>query len=266
MAAPVWRYACASVRGTSHHRDGKPCQDYSSCEVLADKHNHEVLVAVASDGAGSAKYSQIGSSLICSLFIAEIKAYLEAQNEVQELSREFYEEWIMKTQQQVKEKAEGLGLSARDFACTFLSAVSTDDCALFAQVGDGAIVVDSPEELETYSWQFWPQQGEYENTTFFVTEARAAEKLQFSRRLGQTCDEVALFSDGLQRLALHYQSQSAHSPFFRPFFSALRLEKEARSTKYESSLIAFLDSLQVNERTDDDKTLILATRRKPHPL
>jgi hypothetical protein len=35
-------------------------------------------------------------------------------------------------------------------------------------------------------------------------------------------DEVAMFSDGLQRLALVYESRTAYTPFFEPMFSVLR--------------------------------------------
>jgi len=261
----VWKYASASVRGTSHEKSEKPCQDFSVCQVINTHNGNEVLVAVVSDGAGSATHSEVGSELACSLFVDEITAYLETGNRIQELDREFYVEWISRFQYEVKVRADAMSLSSREFACTFLSIVIDDSCAVFAQIGDGAIVTNSPEEEDIYSWQFWPQQGEYENTTFFATQTNANEKLEFSLRTGRVCSEVALFSDGLQRLALHYQSQSAHSPFFRPFFQALRSQPEANSINFKGSLRAFLESEQVNNRTDDDKSLILATRRQDMP-
>jgi len=262
MTSPGWRYAYGSVKGTSHDRDGKPCQDHSACAVLTDGAGREVFVAVASDGAGSAACSEQGSALVCTMFIDGLRAFVVERGDVGELSEDYYRQWVGRVQEALRLQAEAAGLAVREYACTFLSAVIGEEHAVFAQIGDGAMVVGSPEELDTYHWEFWPQQGEYENTTYFITEARAADKLQISLRAGGSCDEVALFSDGLQRLALHYQSQSAHSPFFRPFFVALREETELPcSEKYTRSLAAFLNSKQVNERTDDDKTLIVATRR-----
>lgn len=256
-----WKYATESVQGTSHLKSGKPCQDYSQCVLLKDSNGLEVLVAVVSDGAGSAKCSDQGSKLLCALFVDEMKAYLETGNEVRNLTKEFYSEWLDSFQQEIQIRAEEYGLSPRDYACTFVSAVVTENCAVFAQIGDGAIVVASPDNDDDYLWVFWPQQGEYENTTFFAVDRRSKEIMEFEMRLDGLSDEVAIFTDGLQRLALHYQTQSAYAPFFRPFFKVLRSQEESVSEKYIQSLKLFLQSREVNDRTDDDKTLLLATRR-----
>lgn len=256
----TWKYAYASVKGTSHEKNGSPCQDASLCEVFVDNNGHEILVAVASDGAGSAVHSDQGSKLICSFFMEKMKAFLATGRSVEETSRTFFEAFLEHFQKEVSIRAEKLGSSPRDFACTFLCAVIADTYAAFAQIGDGAIVAWD-EAMALYNWQFWPQQGEYENTTYFATDPKAMQKLEFADHKGIPCLEVALFSDGLQRLALHYQTQTAHTPFFRPFFVALRSQEEPVSETYTKSLITFLNSVPVNERTDDDKTLILATRR-----
>lgn len=254
-----WKYAYASVKGTSHEKNGLPCQDASLCEILKDKNGQDILVAVASDGAGSAPHSDQGSKLICSLFMDEMKALFATGQGTDDATETFFKAWLGYFQKEIAVRAEEISCMPRDFACTFLCAIISNECEIFAQIGDGAIVVSNEPDL--YSWVFWPHQGEYENTTFFATDVKATEWLQYERRKGMPCFEIAIFSDGLQRLALHYQTQSAHSPFFRPFFSALRSQEQSVSEKYTQSLVSFLGSLPVNERTDDDKTLILATRR-----
>jgi hypothetical protein len=65
----------------------------------------------------------------------------------------------------------------------------------------------------------------------------------------------------LQRLALVYESKSAHNPFFLPMFSVLRKTAPDNLDSLSDQLAKFLNSPEVNERTDDDKSLILATRR-----
>ena len=72
--------------------------------------------------------------------------------------------------------------------------------------------------------------------------------------------ELALFTDGLQALALHFVSREVHAPFFEPMFERLRQEPPGDAPGLEAELRAFLDSAEVNRRTDDDKTLVLATR------
>lgn len=254
-----WKYAFASVKGTSHEKSGYPCQDASRCEILKDRQGRDILVAVASDGAGSAPNSDQGSRLICSLFVEEMRAFYATGGKTKEFTMSFIKDFLSYFQKEIASRAEEFGCTPRDFACTFLCAVIDKECEVFAQIGDGAIVVS--DESDDYSWVFWPDQGEYENTTYFATDAKAAEWLRYDFRQGASCTEVALFSDGLQKLALHYQSQSAHSPFFRTFFSVLRALEGTTSEKYTESLKSFLGSPPVNDRTDDDKTLILATRR-----
>ena len=119
-------------------------------------------------------------------------------------------------------------------------------------------------ELDVYKRQvFWPQTGQYVNETRFVTDSDAAVHLECVV-LAETVAEIALLTDGLQTLALHYQHQQAHTPFFRPMFHQLRAQTEPGSSELLTNALArFLASPAVNERTHDDKTLILATRLSP---
>src|SRR5262249_38182236 len=139
--------------------------------------------------------------------------------------------------------------------CTLLTAVVSKDAAVFSQIGDGAIVL---AEADGYQPVFWPQMGEYASTTFFLTAPDFAERMAF-RIIESTVDELSLFTDGLQSLALHYASRNAHAPFFAPLFEGLRKASEIESL--EGPLHRFLTSQSVIDRTDDDKTLVLASRR-----
>lgn len=219
-----------------------------------------MLVAVASDGAGSALRSEIGASLACSLFIEEMKSLFELEGAVDEITADFVKGWITRFQNEVALRAEAETLEPRDFACTLLGAVVGTDKAAFVQIGDGAIVISSRGEPEEYNYVFWPQQGEYANITNFLTDSAAHDKIEHTLVNGEI-DEVAIFTDGIQGLALHYESQTAHSPFFGPVFSWLRPAPDGYSEKLSSSLASYLNSQKVNDCTDDDKTLILATRR-----
>ncbi len=154
--------------------------------------------------------------------------------------------------------ADEANLPAREFACTLLGAVVAADRALFLQIGDGVIVIDSGED---YRPVFWPQTGEYANETHFATDPDAIARLE-SVALTEPIAEIALLSDGLQLLALHYQSRRAHAPFFRPLFHRLREHAEPGCpAALAAALERFLASPALSQRTHDDKTLILATRR-----
>src|SRR5215207_4421812 len=150
-----WKHISASVVGTSHSRTGATCQDSNGCRVFTAGDGAQVLVAVASDGAGSASRSEEGSSLACSLFLSEMQAlFNEGGGDVRQVNREFLEGWLISLKREIDLRAEHEGLTARDFACTFLAAVVSEDCAIFAQIGDGAIVVPDPDEPEEYCYVF----------------------------------------------------------------------------------------------------------------
>jgi hypothetical protein len=146
-------------------------------------------------------------------------------------------------------------IQVRDLACTFLAAVIFETHSLFLQIGDGAIVLHGANGYEPV---FWPQSGEYLNTTNFLTDADFHNKLMI-RVINECVEEFALFTDGIERLALRMSDCTAYEPFFRPLFESLRAASSADAL-FEP-LRQFLDSDRMNERTDDDKTLILATRR-----
>jgi hypothetical protein len=90
----------------------------------------------------------------------------------------------------------------------------------------------------------------------------AAAALLAQRRFSplRPVDQVALFSDGLLTLALNVDENQPYAPFFTPLFAfAKEATDEAQATQ---ALATFLDSERVNQRTHDDKTLVLVTRRR----
>ncbi|HEY2294158.1 MAG TPA: PP2C family serine/threonine-protein phosphatase [Thermoanaerobaculia bacterium] len=258
MSPPEWRLAAASALGTAHLKLGLPCQDAHRCSVQRTAGGEPVLIAVVCDGAGSAARADAGAQLASRMIHDEIAAALDGGCGVRDITQGWIEERLGRFQAEVAARAEAEGGEPKDFACTLLAAAVGPDCAAFCQIGDGVIVIG--EDAETYRWIFWPDRGEYENVTFFATEPEAADHLQFELLEGRI-DEVALLSDGLQRLALHYQTRTAHAAFFDPMLATLRAASADALESLSDQLAAYLSSPAVNERTDDDKTLVLASRR-----
>lgn len=195
--------------------------------------------------------------LACLAFFRGVSVALEAGLLVSEITKWHILKWYQEARGKLSLEACLRNLDLRDFACTLLTAIVGNNSAIFAQIGDGAIIVG---EDAGYKTVFWPQNGEYANTTFFLTGADYEERLAV-RTFDHRINELALLTDGLQPLALHYATKSVHNPFFAPMFQSLR--QSAKSEELEDSLNEFLNSKAVNARTDDDKTLILATRRSP---
>jgi hypothetical protein len=184
--------------------------------------------------------------------------HLSSGNSVEQISLDTARSWILEVQNAIGKEAESICLDPRELACTLLGFVAGQSCTACLQIGDGVIVVADSEE-GAYGHVFWPDRGEYVNTTHFVTEDQAVEHLQFAAMQRQIV-EAALLTDGLQGVALDYQQHAAHEPFFRGLFAPLKTVEEGRCDELSRSLREFLASQRVNEKTDDDKTLVLASR------
>lgn len=262
MSDAGWRVAHTSVIGTSHEKTGLPCQDAGCCRVISDPDGKHVLLAVACDGAGSASRSLDGATLAVDRFLQD---FVDAgrRSGLDGINREFVEDWLCRLRAEIRDRAEADDLNPREFACTILGAVVGQDRAAFFQIGDGAIVVSNRAEPDDYGWVFWPQHGEFANQTNFVTQENALEVLEFELE-DQCVDEIAMFTDGIERLVLDLQEKTAHAPFFRTLFGWLvQTEPAAVNGEIPASEVMsrYLGSKQINDRTDDDKTLILASRR-----
>jgi Protein phosphatase 2C len=257
-----WRAAHASVIGTSHTKTGVPCQDVAACRLLCDPDGRHVLLAVACDGAGSASRSLDGATLAVDRFLRDF-GDAGRHSGLDRITRDFVEDWLSRVRCEIQEWAKTDDLSPREFACTILGAMVGHDQAAFFQIGDGAIVVSNRVEPDDYGWVFWPQHGEFSNQTNFITEDNALEILEFERE--EWCvDEIAMFTDGIERLVLDLQERTAHAPFFRTLFGWLVTTSPAAVGDEISAsevMNRYLGSKQINDRTDDDKTLILASRR-----
>lgn len=254
-----WRYAYASVTGTRHRRIGAECQDSCDMRVIHTKSGELVFVCVVSDGSGSAKQPQIGSKLACFTIMEGIKEFFENGFEVYNLSRGMAEGLVLDFQDEVQRYAINSGLTPRDYSCTLIAAVLGYKNAVFFQVGDGAVVILKKGE-QGYMPVFWPGKGEYENSTHFAVDYDSVLKHMKYGLIQGTISDAALFTDSLERIALHYRSMSAYSPFFKPLFESTRSAARECSNELMESVAAFLNSKRVNSRTDDDKTLIIASR------
>ncbi len=250
-----WRICFASVIGSSHLRSGAGCQDFGGYELLDDS----VLLLFAADGAGTAAHSFQGAKLVCGSFVEFFRARLEEGRSLDSLGEPECRQWVTSARADLTLLADQADHPVKEFACTFLGAILGEATSLFLQIGDGAIVVSCLEDPDAYDPVVWPEQAEYANMTFFVTADDAEDHLQVSK-VDMPVVEAALFTDGLQRLALHMATKTAHDPFFRAMFGPLRLEPAGLSKNRCEWLEGFLGSAQVLARTDDDKTLVQATR------
>jgi len=247
-----WRVVAASEIGTSHVINGTACEDSCWAQVDTLPSGQPLLSIFVSDGAGSAEKGGEGAELAIQAAADFIGKKLK-QGEFG-LGDTLATDLVVSVRARIYGKAEAEGLKARDFACTFLGLLSSPRGTLVLQIGDGGVVLDVGAGLEV---SVVPMSGEYANMTHFVTDEDAISVL-VTKAYADPALRVAVFSDGLQRLALNMATNTPHEPFFIPFFNGMTKATPEQEDQLQTLLVKFLGSAAVNERTDDDKTLALA--------
>lgn len=243
----MWRWAAASREGTSHRRTGTGRQDAMRVAVAG-----RWLIAAACDGAGSAARGRGGAVLAARSLTEAARAHL-ADGELPDNA--IVDGWVEAARERIARAAAARDLAPRDFATTVVLLLTDGAQSLVLHIGDGAAVARTADGWRALTW---PEQGEYAATTYFLTDD--APRLRVARA-AEPADRFALFSDGLERLALDFAAEQPHAPFFDGVSAPVAASTVAgRDATLSAQLGAFLDSERVNARTDDDKTLILAVR------
>ena len=252
METNPWRVAGVSVQGLNHTRKSVPCQDAHGWRLLPGN----VLAAVVSDGAGSAAMAEVGAQLSVrtALDHAAQKLAAGAWPDTEKIWREWLMELLETTRAAVFSEASQRQMPARELAATLICVLATPAWTVAAQVGDGAVVAgDTPGHWRALTR---PESAEYLNETTFLVSPGALDRAQIKLECLRIT-HLAMFCDGLQMLALKMPQGEPHLPFFQPL---MRLLDQPTGSPAEEQLSAFLRSPRVGARTDDDLTLVLASR------
>ena len=249
----MWRYAAGRTTGSSHEKTGKPCQDRFACVSFADE---DALVAVVADGAGTAEHSHIGAELAVTTLSDMGQLGVRAGRKDY---RDILREGATLARQRLIESAADRKLTPRDLACTLLAVIITPFGGAALQIGDGVIVFGNA--ASEWRWAIWPQNGEYANATYFLSDEHALTQAEVVD-ISDDVQDVALMTDGMEPLALHFASRTAHAPFFRTVFAPLHANPaQGEIPELSQAVTQLLGSAAVRARTDDDATLVLATRK-----
>jgi hypothetical protein len=143
----------------------------------------------------------------------------------------------------------------RDLATTLLLAVATPHSVAALQIGDGAVVACGEDGRCVAITR--PEVGEFFNETVFLLSEDAIDRAQVTWQEVATRG-LAVFTDGLQMLSLKMPEGEPSPAFFDPLvrFAASAVDQE----QADERLARFLQSSRFTERTDDDLTLVLASR------
>ena len=215
-----------------------------------------LLLAAAADGAGSASESYRGAALACRTALRHLEETLGSGKQLPDIKTDgeaALKEAFTQAREAVLAEAGKMKLPARELASTLLLVAATPEAICGMQVGDGAALLLKPgDEMEAVTQ---PPEAEYLNETFFLVMDNALEMAR-QRTVTGPVKGVALFTDGLQMLALKMPGAQPHTPFFAPLFRFVAAEssEQARREQFQK----FLMSPRITQRADDDLTLLIA--------
>jgi len=252
----IWKVYGAKVQGPSHVQTNTPCQDAFSTGVSSDG---QWVSMVVSDGAGSAARAEEGSQLVAKVLsekLLEIAAQLNTRVPGGWINDSVIQQ-VIHVRELLREKAGKDDI--RDFHCTLVAALVGPSGGFLIHIGDGSLLCGNatPEENEetklhiTINHQSKPENGEYANETFFITEKDWIKHLRISP-IGKT-DWIMLATDGGCALSLQNESIPHISNLQDIFKHLLKLPEESRSPAIQ----AWLETDGAKKLSNDDKTLVI---------
>ncbi len=277
VLASGWRIVGATRRGRDHANKGTHRED-----ALAFAARGPLTVLCVSDGAGSCKFSRIGSHVASRKVTDALMTSLEKIEPVIADDKEKLlahlkaklTDAVIAACAALDEMAAKCGCSPKDFRCTLLTALhwrgEKHEAWLANQVGDGAVLVlrkdKSSQRIGT------PDSGQHSGeVSVFVPDAEARKKAAVIELLTapEEIECVLLCSDGIEDPFYPIGTKAAE--IFKQFYSGV--EKPLQDFKsqpaqpaliaQESAAWALAEWLEFEKRGEfDDRTALLMHR---HP-
>lgn len=239
------RVIATKITGSLHEAKNTPCQDFYHYACSGNK-----LVAVVSDGAGSAKYGKIGAKIVCETLVDQlINAPLKNAERIVKDAIEIARGKLM-LHRLNKSKSEQEILN---FSATVVGVVYHREQGIFFHIGDGAgIAVHSVEPLDYTLSQ--PMNGRFSCETYFYTMNNWRSNLRFTKI--DRAEALFLMTDGVTNFALSDDLRHLKKGFIEPI--NLYLQKESNKLRAVKALNNTLDTKQARKLNSDDKTFLWA--------
>jgi hypothetical protein len=248
--ATTWRIVGARMRGTAHEVDGKPCQD-----AIGWTTSESGFLLTVADGAGSALAAAVGSETAVARVLQSYEQLaLDMQKQSPVSGEEVVRHLLEKARTAIYEVADKHGKAVSHYSTTLALAVAWHGMLHAAQIGDGIVAVDVEGSVEDAAP---PLHGEYANEAVFLTSGITLSEVLVSSYDLTDVRGVALSSDGLYMVATEVaRARAPFAPFFEDAFTAVRAGAGCAEVE------AFL--ARVDDRTGDDKSLVLAVHPAGH--
>lgn len=169
MRNSPYKVAFARIAGRTHVASSTPCQDFAGARQSAGM----ACVALA-DGAGSRKRSDVGAEAVVKVMLRMLPEQFDALYKMCEEGGTAAQHHILsRLKKTLHRKAAQQSCQVDSFASTLLFAAHKENRFIAGHIGDGVIAcIDAASSAYTLSL---PENGEYANTTVFVTDNKAVD-------------------------------------------------------------------------------------------
>jgi hypothetical protein len=254
----IWYTSGSSIIGQSHISTNTPCQDKHQIRTSL---NGEWIAIAICDGAGSAEFSEQGATITSSYFCSEL---IRLSEQLQTRApggwiNDFVISCVLNVRESLR-SAAGID-DLRGYHCTLVSALLGPTGGFAIHIGDGAIfggtfnsdLNNKSTELNSNFFISKPENGEYANETFFITEGNWIKHLRITPL--PALSWFVACTDGGASLLLD-NDLTVKPKFLAPF-----LEKQINDKFVNKNYInEILSDPQANKLTADDKTIVVAVR------
>ena len=235
------KIVAASVTGALHNHRKLPCQDYFKHAVGKN------LVAVVSDGAGSAKLGKIGAKIICSTICDLLKNadFAKAPMLIRQAIKLAREKLVLHRLNPSKSE-DGIA----DFAATLVGVVYRENKGMFFHIGDGAAIAVRSGYDDFIASR--PENGNFSCETFFYTQQAWLENLRLT--FFENASRLFLMSDGVANFSFTADFREIEQGFVAPIDRFLA-DTQSKS-KAVKALANTLNTPKAQRINSDDKTLV----------
>lgn len=239
----MWKIAGASIVGSSHIKNDTPCQDF-----IHSMTRGEVTCIALADGAGSYKYSDTGAEISCTAITEYFTSEFDRFFSLTPLEIKRFIIHGIRTR--LGRKASSLETTKAELSSTLLFVAIKDSRFIIGHLGDGVICGEIDGDLVLLSA---PENGEFANTTYFVTSRNYEQHFRVYRGDVTEFTSFFLMSDGAAD-ALFHKKEHTFSSALRTFASWL---DDHTSDEVDAAIKSNMETLFPKHTTDDCSIILV---------